>query len=249
MLIAKGTARSAGDWMYVQTDFEAHYMTYLAKHIAEENGLSLGSDCSAAWTAATYFQHDGEVDSCPFEECPAHLATIVVRDFIPENICAISPDDLLEFRSKRRHERRNFVRAIRVAAKRLSQCREPAVAQDMLVELKRDIEDAMETYRKSADLLKVTGWSGLQSLSFPILTGVLAKLVKLDPAQMLVLSAAGIAMGAVTGLTSLAEKQRQLSRSSDYSYLVHLHRRWSGYRRADGYNGFLWDQMEEFIND
>ncbi len=100
--------------------------------------------------------------------------------------------------------------------------------------------------------MNVVGWTGIKSLSFPVLTNVASKVfgAELSFTTLLVVSGVGIALGLVSGLSDLQEKQRKLSRESDYPYLLHLGRRWQGCARYDNdYNYYLCREMEEFIND
>lgn len=252
LIVAKGKGTSHDEWLDVPTEFEALYMTYLANRISEKNNLQILSDSAAAWTGSTYFRFDGKVEEYPLEDCTQQLATLVIRDFIPENLLAISPDDLLSFREKYRDERTRFLSSIKQAAKQLSDCDDPSVVRDHLEDIKKDIESALTDYKKSMKVLNIVGWTGIKSLSFPVLTKVITKIIgkELDVTTLSILSALGIGMGVVSGFSEWKHKRRILSKESDYSYLLHLSRRWKGSARYNhDYNYFLCREMEEFIND
>lgn len=249
LIVAKGRGASHGDWLYVPTDFEALYMTYLANYISEIENLNLVTDESAAWTGSTYFSYDGRIKDWPSKEYPKVLAAMLVRDFVPVNIINISPRKLLSFRERRRDERHRFVGAVRNAAERLANCHDVKIAQDVYQDIKKDVAESLEEYRKSMDLLKVEGWTGIKTLMFPATTSMLGKLIDLDPSKLKIISAVGVAMGAVSGLAVVAQKRKKLIHEYDYSYLFHMRRTWENCYRGYDWNYYLCRQMEEFIND
>lgn len=249
MLISKGQASAQGDWLHIPTEFSSQYMTYLANSIAEKNNLQLVTDLSAAWTCSTYFRFDGAVEDFPREDFENQLAILVIKDFLPSNISSISVKDILGFRKKRREQRKRFFNAVKIAAKQISACTDHKIIQDMINDLKKDIESAISDYKKSADILKVTSWTGLKSLSFPIATAIIDKIVTLDPTTLTVLSGAGIGLGLMSGFREYSQKSKKLYRECDYSYLVELRSQWKQMYRGYDYNYYLCRQMEEFIND
>ncbi|MGB7745717.1 MAG: hypothetical protein WBN75_00305 [Verrucomicrobiia bacterium] len=242
-------AQGSGKWLHVPTEFAAHYMTYLAKYVSEKNGLNLVTDAAPAWTGATYFKYDGMVEDWPREEFPLVLAALVVRDFVPTNILNITPAALLSFREKYRDERRRFVGAVQSSAKALANCHDAKLVRDVFEDMKRDIAASMEDYKRSMDILKVETWTGMKTIIFPATTGVISKYIPLDPTQLAILNATGLAMGVVSGLATMKQKGKRLSEEYDYSYLVNLQREWQTCYRGEDWNYFLCRQMEEFIND
>jgi hypothetical protein len=119
-------------------------------------------------------------------------------------------------------------------------------------DIKRDIESALVDYRRSMEVLNVVGWTGMKSLSFPVLTTVITKITghELDSTTLFIVSALGIGIGTVTGLMDWKHKRKKLSRDSDYSYLLHLTNEWKGCAMNNyDYNYVLYDDMDQFIND
>ena len=252
MIIGKGQAAAHDGWLYVPTEFEALYMTYLSEKISRKNNLQLLSDSAAAWTGSTFFKYDGEIEDYPLDERTQQLATLVIRDFIPQNILEIRPHELIKFREKYRDERQRFLSAIRNAAKVISDCDNETVYKDRLEDLKKDIESALSDYRGSMQALNVAGWTGIKSLSFPVVTKVATAIAgkELDVSTLLIVSALGIGLGLVSGFSDWKQKRRKLDKDSDYSYLMHLKRNWTGCAMYNhDYNYFLCREMEEFIND
>ncbi len=252
MMIAKGKATAHGDWLHVPTEFEALYMTFLAEQISQRNNLQLLSDSVAAWSASTYFKYDGQVVEYPFDDNTHQLAVLVIRDFLPENILDLNPRDIVKFREKYRDERQRFISAIQGAARDLSACEDETVYEDRIRDLKRSIEEALSDYKKSMSDLKIVGWAGLKSVTFPVLTKVASAMVGKDlaPEILTIVSGLGIGLGLVSGFSDFREKSRRLEKDCDYSYLLHLKRNWKECAMyGKDYNYLLCRTMEEFIND
>lgn len=252
MIIAKGKADAHGEWLNVPIEFETLYMTYLANQVAQRNNLQLLSDSAAAWTGATFFKHDGEIEPFPYEDRTQQLATLVVRDFIPGNIMDFHPEAILKFRAKYGDERQRFLNSIRNAAKVFSECEDEGVYRDRFEDLKKEIEASLKDYRGSLQALNVAVWTGIKSVSFPVVTKVATAIAgtDLDVATLAVVSAMGIGLGLVSGFSDWKEKRRKIDKDSDYSYLMHLRRNWKGSAiYKNDYNYFLCREMEEFIND
>lgn len=252
MIISKSQENSVGDWFHVPSDFGGLYMTYLAKEVSERNNLQLISDFPAAWTATTYFKYDGKIDPDVFSDAEMNyrLANIIIRDFVPENILSIPPEEIIRFRKKRKYERQRFILSVKKAAARLADCKDPKIINDLIEDIKKDIDGSILEYKKSADILNVTGWMGFSSLSFPILSKIIATIIPIeDPLQIKILSTAGLAMGLIASIAKLRQKQQKLSRESDYSYLLHSCSELQHYDGELGYNTRLWKNIEEFVND
>lgn len=252
MIIAKGAGTAHADWLDVPTEFAALYMTYLANHIADKNKLQLLSDNTAAWTGSTYFRFDGDVQDYPQDEYVQQLGVLVLRDFLPENITAIPPESILHFREKYGDERRRLLGALQKSAADLSGCTDPKVVRDRIEDMKKEIEASIKDYRKAVETLHITGWTGIKSLSFPVVTKVAAEFTGevLNSRTLMVVSALGIAVGLVSGLADYRQKLKKVEKESDYSYLLHLSREWKGQAMyGNDYNYFLCRKLEEFIND
>lgn len=249
MLISHGRAAAHDQWLYVPSDFEALYMTYLATKIACKNNLQAVSDSDAAWTALTYYSTGDIKTEGPEEEQPFALAALMIGDYVPANLTDIAPDKLLQFRQKFPDERRNFMGAIKVAAHQLANCHDAKVAAEMVRAIAIDVHRATSEFKRSMDDLRVNSFTGFKTLSFPISTSVLGTLLPAEFASMAILGTTGFALGCIAGVASLKHKGKRLSKESDYSYLVHAERAFP--KTADGLNvprGLHYD-LNEFIND
>lgn len=134
----------------------------------------------------------------------------------------------------------------------MSSCADPSIVKDMIEDLKKDIEACLKDYRKAVETLNITVWTGIKSLSFPVATKVASVIsgAELDPSTLFIVSGLGVALGLVSGLADWRQKQEKLEKEYDYSYLLHLARKWQKCARYEkDYNYFLCREMEEFIND
>lgn len=249
LLISRGAAASHEQWLYVPTDFEALYMTYLAKKMAEKNNLQPVSDANAAWTALTYYNVDNLETQCIPEDMPAALAMLMIENFVPQNITDIRPKELLEFRRKFPDERRNFMRAIQNAAKQLANCQDPAVVEDIVRTIQDDIARAIKDLKRSMETLGAETFAGFKTVSFPMATSVMAKILPLEFSQSVVLGTTGLTLGAIAGITSYRAKAKKLCREHEFAYLVHAQKTLSNTGAAGDVPRRLYRDMHEFIDD
>lgn len=252
MIIAKGAGTKQGEWLHVPTDFAAHYMMFLANTIAEKNNLQMLSDSAPAWTGATYFKFDGGIEDYPRDEYSQQLVTLVIKDFLPSNILSIRPADILSFRKKYRAERQRLLASMQRWAKCISDCKDERIMQDIIQDMKIDIEAALKDFRGSLSALNVATMSGLKSLTFPVVTKVAAVIggKDLDPTTLMIVTGLGAALGLVSGLSNWNQKKKNLTKECDYSYLMHMRGQWKGMAMDNkDYNYYLCREMEEFIND
>jgi hypothetical protein len=252
MIIARGAGKAQGEWLDVPTDFAAHYMTYLANAVAERNKLQMLSDSVPAWTGATYFKYDGHVEDFPRDGLTQQLATMIIREFLPSDILSVKPKDILFFREKYRTERQRLLTAMQTWAKRLSECDDDRIAQDMIQDMKKEIEASLKDFRGSLSALNVAGLTGLKSLIFPVATKVAALFggPELNSSTLLIVAGADLAVGLVSGLSDRNQKRKKLTKECDYSYLMHMRKQWKGIAMYNNdYNYWLCREMEEFIND
>ncbi len=122
----------------------------------------------------------------------------------------------------------------------------------MIQDMKKEIEASLKDFRSSLSALNIAGLTGLKSLTFPVATKVAALIAgkQLDSSTLLIVTSAGVALGLVSGLTDWNQKRKRLLKECDYSYLMHMQKRWKGIAMyGKDYNYYLCREMEEFIND
>lgn len=251
LIVAQGSFKD-NNWLHVPQDFASLYMTYLARSICQRNGLAPLTETSAAWTGQTYFEFDGAVDWTTDLKLSHQLAVLVVRDFLPAGLLRIEPDAIVKFREKYRDERQRFLKAMSEAANRITVCSDPKVAEDLIYDLKCDIEDSLIDFRKATSVLGKVTATGLCSIALPIATEIAAIIFGsgLDATRLTITTASSTALGLVSGLMRYRHQKNAIYSCNSYSYLMAMEREWSGYG-PDGndYNYLLWRQIEEFIND
>lgn len=249
MLISKGRAAAHKEWLYVPEDFEALYMTYLAKKIAQKNNLQAISDSDAAWTALTYYSTGNINTEGDQQELPFALAALMIGNYVPANITDISPRALIRFRKQYPDERRNFMRSIKMAASQLANCHDAKIVEETTRAIQADVERATNDFKRSMEVLKAESFIGFKTVTVPMSTPVLGKLLALDFTTSLILGAAGLAIGSIAGVASFNHKGKRLSRDSDYSYLVHAEREFPKTSDAINVPRRLHYDLNEFIND
>lgn len=236
------------DWMYVSKEMSNQYMIYLATEIAKKNNLSLNTHNPDVWTASTFFVHDGNVQEgffpgeCYVESSKAALAPILVNNIFPCNILDITPKQIIEFRSKRKDERRQFHEAFDLFCDKLSQATDPKILRQIWEDERKEIEYALTEYKKSMDILKVIKWGGYITSLITVATDVLGY-TDFNTNVIQGISSTGIGIGLLTGTL----EKKFTPKATPYSYLSEA--RSLVPERFGEYNYFLYRKMEEFIND
>lgn len=249
MLISKGCANSDDQWLYVPEDFASLYMTYLARKIGKKNNLQAVSDSDAAWTALTYFSTVGINTENNVETLPFALAALMIGNFTPANILDISPKTLLKFRKQYSAERHNFMRAMSDAANQLANCHDATIVHEIMRTIVTDVNKACSDFKRSMGVLKAESFIGYKTLTIPMATPVLHSLLGTDFATLSILGATNLALGCIAGFASFKQNGKRLSAESDYSYLVHAEKTFSGSGCTFDLPRRLHRNLNEFIND
>lgn len=236
------------DWLYVSKEMSNHYMIYLATEMARKNNLSLNTNNTDVWTASTFFLYDGKVQEGFFpgdtyiEDSKSALAPVFINNIFPTNILDIPAKKILEFRTKRKDERRQFNQAFDTFCDKLSQTEDPQILNQIWEDERKEIEYAFTEYRKSMDILKVIKWGGYLASLITITTDALGYIDN-NTNVIRGMTSAGIGIGLITGTL---EKKFTPS-STPYSYLYEAcSLAPSGFKN---HNNNFYKKMEEFIND
>ena len=249
MLISSGRAATHEEWLYVPADFEKLYMTYLATKIAAQNNLQSVSDTSGAWAGMTFFSNGRIETEFDDHNLPFNLAAFTIANYVPTNITDITPKALLEFRVKYADERRNFVSAMKCAASQLANCHDATVAKDVLHSIQEEVGKAAADYKKSMGILNAKAFVGCATVTLPMTTPILGKLLTVDPLVAGILGTTVLAIRAVAGVASLKQQGKRLTHESEYSYLVHAER---AFPKTTDHADLPWRlryDLNEFIND
>lgn len=236
------------EWLYVPQEMSNIYMTYLAKHIASENKLALNTHDETIWTASTFFLYDEQIQDGLYpgedymENSQETLASLMINDIIPENIMDISPKILLKFREQRKDERAQFIQAIDAFGDKLSGVNDSRILQEIIRDERIKVEYALNEYKKSMDLLKVTKWLGCLTSLITISVDALGY-SNLDSNTISALTKTGFGIGCITGLI----EGRISTEKTPYSYLTSMKSILPN--QFNDYYYHLYRNIEEFIND
>jgi len=145
------------DWVYTSREMSNLYMTYLARHMAQENKLSLTTNNKDIWTASTFFLHDQQIQDSFYpgsdssESSQEALASLILNDFIPQNIMDVTAKDLLTFRERRKDERNLMIKAIDDFADSISGITDPQILDYIVNDENKKVTYAITEYKKSMD--------------------------------------------------------------------------------------------------
>ena len=250
LLSSKQISRMTKDWIEVSEDFGRFYMLYLAKAMAEKRGLAKITDSEEAWTATSYFDYEGSLDGYPNFEVDKNIATLMLRNFIPENIDDIPTESIINFREKHRDERRHFIGSVRDFVSRISDIDDSKIILEATREYQKDIESAVKEFRESLGGLKFTSLVGIKTISFPIAANIAAITGSGTFDYSVLSTATGLALGLLTSYVNYREKKKQLIKESDFSYLYFIRSSFDNWHYdGGGLNYHLYRNIEEFIND
>jgi hypothetical protein len=236
------------EWINVPKHIASLYMLYLANHIADVNNLCMVTDRSEALVGASYFKYNGQVDDF-YDFSDNVLASIIMKEIIPTNLLNIPAERILEFRRKRKDERNRFVESIKNLSDNISCCEDPKVIDCIINDYMIEVNDSLREFKKSADILKVSGWTGIRSLVFPALAPIINSIYKLSDTQNNLLQGAGIIVGAIAGINDYKRNKLSNLKNFKHSYLLELGRFGEMYNFNHDYVDYLNYQMNNFIYD
>jgi len=250
MLLAKGKKNS--EWLEVPEHIAALYMLFLSNHIAEKNNLTLVSDDVGAWAGSNYFFYDGKISNFE-EESSTQLASIIIQDFIPQNILDITPKQLLKFREIRKNERQRFFTSIQNLSNSISKCTDQQVIGDVIADYQKEILTSVREFKKSIDMIRVQNWMGVKSLLIPVAAPVMNSFFQLPENISKYLGLAGIGIGVVGSLLEQNQRINNLKQNYEFNYLLELknqvernHIVWNNYGEYSEYINYY---LDNFIND
>lgn len=248
LMLLKSENFEDSDWIYVSEEMANHYMIYLAVEIAKANNLSLNTHNPDVWTASTFFINDGKVQDGFYpgkhyiESSQAALVPVFINNIFPCNILDVTPQQIIEFRSKRKDERKQFHQALDLFCDKLSKATDPKILNQIWEDEKKEIEYALTEYRKSMDMLKVVEWSGYINQLITIAADVLSY-TECNSNIIKGITSTGIGISLLTGVL----KKKITPKPTPYSYLSEAFTLVPN--RFKDHNYYLYRKMEEFIND
>ncbi len=249
------------NWLYAHPNTVNFYMTFLANHIAKQNSLSLWTRNQELWTTSTYFLYDGMLqdDYRPgeifMEPSTDALVSLMIPDVFPQNLLNVPPEDILQFRDKRKDERTQFINAIDQLRKEIAKADAPEVIRAILNDEKKKIDAAANEYKKSMDILKAVQFGGILTTAITITADALGYCNDIPALCKDILTSAGLWVDILTGI--FGEKAE--FKDNPYTFLAHITSAFSYYPGSSQiyagqpsiakYNYTLYRGFEEFIND
>lgn len=242
------------DWILVPNVLAGLYMSYLSRFIAQKNDLSLATSSPAFWSASSYYEYQDALkpryyyNNDKIRDSNA-LISLMINEFVPANIMDITPHQILEFRTKRIDERKRLLDEINNAQKELAKIQDPRVIKDFIDEKKKDIDSALEQYKKSADILNVNKWTGLIS-AFILLAASVLDVFGINQHVISAFNASGCGIGFISGVSSHNRNIKMRNQvDNPYLYLSEINRSFSDSLDFNEYNRHLSNRINEFIND
>lgn len=245
------------DWILFDPHIANFYMTFLAKHIAEQNSLALYTHSRELWTTSTYYLCDGSLQAdcfinehC-FEPSAEALVSLMITDVFPDGVLNVHPEQILRFREKRKDERENFINVINDFRNKLSCATAPEILKEIIEDEKIKIEHAKSDYKRSMDILKIVKFGGILTTLLTLTADALGYLPYPQSAAT-IFESSSLGIGVLTGI---AEKALNKHPANPYTYLANIKKSFStSYQLPNEpflsqFNYALYRDFEEFIND
>ncbi|MDD5080342.1 MAG: DUF6236 family protein [Candidatus Omnitrophica bacterium] len=244
-------------WIGLPKEMASNYMLYLSTIISEKNGLSLVTDGFPSWTATNYFNSDGLFpDYISFKDIYGDkdsfsLYSLILQQLCPINIEEIPSGRIVLFRKERRDEIANLRKNVNSLYDTLSNIEDFTIFKDKIRNELQNIKQAIEDYKKSADLLNVKDWIGINLFALTS-TNELLSFFKIESLARAMLLGTGVAVGFIYALTANKKNIRILRKKHPYSCLALMSedfKDFTGQRGGGDVNFHAYNCLEEYIND
>jgi len=246
MMLLQDNTYEDKDWLYTGKALATLFMTYLATEIATQNNLALSTGDSNIWVASSYYLYDAQLQPCflsgdEYEEesrSTLALTSLLLKNLIPENIMHLTPSQILEFRKKRKDERTQFHSAIDEFGRKLSEVSDPRILKIVVDEELGKVEKAINEYKKSMDMFRVSKWMGGISQLITVLSN--AFYITNNVTGATIAASVGANLGLIAGL-------KKEPKSTPYLYLYEL-KKLTEHGVSEIYKNLI-NGIEEFIDD
>ena len=242
-----------GCWLKGDAGFISNYMIFLAKEISRKNKLALLTNDSPAFTVQDYFNYNGKYGDCPWLNLEGGrpndraIISMMITDFIPDNIEKIPFSSIVEFRDDYKLEREHFLEKFSNFSKELSDIQEPSVFNDRISSMKESLEVSVWGYRGSCDKLVPKHFFGAKVITIPVLYPIANCLLSLNQNVIQDFALCGIFFGGLWALYSYNDDLEKLQKENPYSYLD-LMQKFSD-DPINEINDELHGQINEFVCD
>lgn len=245
------------EWIDLPKEIASSYMLYLSTVISEKNGLSLLTDGFPSWTATNYFISDGRFpDFISFEDIYKEknafsLYSLILQELCPANIEEVPSKKIVLFRKKRKDEIINLRKAINSLYIMLSEIEDITIFKDKIEDELVNIKCAIEDYKRSAEILNVRDWIGINLFALTG-TNALLNIFNIQDLARAILLSTGVALGFIYTLSASKEHMRALRNKHPYSCLALMEKDFKDFTRQHGggdVNFHAFNCLEEYIND
>lgn len=244
-LLDKLAAAHHSSWMTLSKPLARGYMLHLARVMAENRNLSLGTDNSGTWAISSYLLGDANFDeTSPYShEDEPFYASLCWRDMVPKNIKYVKMSDILKFVNQNKSRKKALREQISEFSGGLAKCRSNAQIADLISRYKESLPDAKRALRSGMWFSPSGVVGSVLTQGIPVFltsVGTMMTLKPSDPASALTTS---FAIGMVATFADARKAEKTLKQGTPESYLVDASL--LGTEKQYRYNAL----MEEFIND
>lgn len=249
-------------WFHVPSELASNYMLFMARNISIKNDLALVTDNWGAWTGTNYFNLNGTIDESvqplgygnEFIDDPFGLFSMIISGIYPINIDEIPTEKIVEFRKKRSDEINNFRLSISELHDEIKNTVDGDISIDRIERKAKELQEAANNYKKSADLITVKKWIGTFMAGVPAPV-TLCNIFKIPVATVFGLASTCVAMGGLYNTYAAKEEIKKLNKENPASFLIELRNHFKdftaprGSRNGGDINMHAWNCIEEYIND
>ncbi len=152
------------EWVNLPKVLGDAYMSYLTRIIADKKGMAVATPKHSPWLAASRISPSFTEQNCVDYDGTFLNFPISIYDVIPEDYCDKKPNEILDFRERRKDERRELMRAYESFCGKLCKVENYEEFKDVWNTEVSKIQVAINQYKKAADILKVSKWCGRISI-------------------------------------------------------------------------------------
>jgi hypothetical protein len=218
-LADRGLARASGDWLEVEPQVAALYLTVLAAEAGEHHGTPLTTDAFAIDVAGIYLATEGE--PTPTSDGSA-LARTAVRFPAPAALSGVSIDRILKIREKYGLERTRFRELFQATSAELATLSSREAIADHLAVKKANFELELKAQTEILDEARASNVWDFINISTPAAVAAGGALVGASPVVLGIGTAVSLVFGAVNWFGGHRGRKRDAAASTPLHYLIPL---------------------------
>ena len=205
------------DWIKIDNEIGALYMTYFAKSISMHNSLPIVTDVEQSFSAAMHFE--SKVNSDYRSQYEYRLGNLLIQTVVPKNINDVPLDKLLEIRRKYDEERTAFFNEVSALSNSISAVDNGNALTDALNHHSKLIIKETNNLEKLYNGQRIETVNKFLSISLPSTVASMSEFVP-NPIKPF-LAAGGIMFGLVSAANAVKKEKLELQ-ANPKSYLLNL---------------------------